>query len=280
MISAALDETFKFKFQLELDQTSKSPWMKFEALMSLLREYKIAYKLEAVKPKLFMVHKGNRGGLGLSPYNAHRNAATIFSVGANKKKLDAAFAMELAPSGTQRESNIRFNEILVARSHGLLAKLTGEERFATLGCGHTAAWCKTAAAGGITPESIFQDASGGIDTHKLSSDKVLTSMIADGWDWEIIPYIIDVMFPMFAHVAQSALNASNHVASLVSELETAVTLATTLGCTGMQQNAQDAKDWERLALENVKAVCAPCAAYAGVIMEFVKKFAGGEGAPR
>ena len=82
MISAALDETFKFKFQLELDQTSKSPWMKFEALMSLLREYKIAYKLEAVKPKLFMVHKGNKGGMGLSPYNAHRNAATIFSVGA------------------------------------------------------------------------------------------------------------------------------------------------------------------------------------------------------
>ena len=86
MISAALDETFKFKFQLELDQTSKSPWMKFEALMSLLREYKIAYRLEAVKPKLFMVHKGNMGWIGLEPLQCPSKCCHYLFCGSQQKE--------------------------------------------------------------------------------------------------------------------------------------------------------------------------------------------------
>ena len=84
-------------------------------------------------------------------------------------------------------------------------------------------------------------------------------------------------FPKFAHVALAPLNASNHVASLVSELETAVTLANTMSDPILQVGPS--YDWEQLALASAKAVCPPCASYAHVILRYVKLFSGGPGAP-
>ena len=104
-------------------------------------------------------------------------------------------------------------------------------------------------------------------------------MVEEGWDWTIIPSYVDSEFPSFAHIAQRALNASTHVASLVSALEAAVTLSTTLGDAGMQKSATDAKEWEKLALQNVVSACMPCSRYAHVIMKYVKAYAGGPGAP-
>ena len=115
--------------------------------------------------------------------------------------------MELAPSGPQRSSNIRLNEILVAKANGLLAEITGSEKYLTVGCGHTAAFCKLAKQGGKTPEPTMADGNWMIDHNKLATDNVLLSMIEEGWDWEIIPSYIDFMFPTFAHCAKNALNA-------------------------------------------------------------------------
>ena len=149
-----------------------------------------------------------------------------------------------------------------------------------MGCGHTAAFCKLAQKGGKTPEPTLADGNGMIDMRKLATDITFLSMIEEGWDWEIIPSYIDFMFPTFAYCAQKALNASNHVASLVSELETAITLANTLVDTGMMTNASDEKEWEQLALQNVKSACMPCASYAHIIMQSVKQYSGGRGAPQ
>ena len=48
----------------------------------------------------------------------------------------------------------------------------------------------------------------------------------------------------------------------------------------MMTNASDEKEWEQLALQNVKSACMPCASYAHIIMQYVKQFAGGKGAPQ
>ena len=90
-----------------------------------------AISVKAVHPSLFLVHKANRGGLGLSPFSVHKNASAIASVGANKSKLDCAFAIELAPNGEQHTTNLRFNQILVSKANGLLAEVTGKEKFLT-----------------------------------------------------------------------------------------------------------------------------------------------------
>ena len=92
------DPEFVKQFTAELNAV-KPVNSKLQACLKLLHTFKISYVLKKANPNLFLVHKANRGGLGLSPYNVHKNAATIKSVGANKNKLDASVAIELAPSG-------------------------------------------------------------------------------------------------------------------------------------------------------------------------------------
>ena len=82
----------------------------------------------------------------LSPHNAHRNGAVIHKGGADKKQLVNAVCVELAPSGEARTEELDANRKLIMRSGGLLAQINGEERYLTLGCGHTAAICKHAGA--------------------------------------------------------------------------------------------------------------------------------------
>ena len=80
-----------------------------------------------------------------------------------------------------------------------------------------------------------------IDTAKIAKDAVLQTMVEVGWQWTSIDYYVDLAFPQFAYQAQTALNASNHIASLVSELETALTLSVALSDVGMQHSASDKK---------------------------------------
>ena len=90
---------------------------------------------------------------------------------------------------------------------------------------------------------------------KISQDPVFGSMVSDGWDWTVIKSSVDEAYPQFAKVAQKALNVSNHVASVMSELETAKILADNAadsGFTGLD-------NWKTLAVKNVRALSVPCA---------------------
>ena len=277
MDAISFPTNFEKAFTDKLNETLP-PNIKLKDCMQIMAEHKLLYKLPNVNPKLFFVHRANRGGLGLSPFNCHRNAATIVRVGGDRKALVNALACELPPVGIpRREEHIDFNTRLISKSNDLLAPVNGTERFVTLGCGHTVAFCKTAQLAGHTSEEQLADADGKIDLHMIEKDSELSAMIHQGWDWDIVPWTIDVKFPKFAHVAQAALNASNHVPSLVSVLETAVTLAKTMSEPILQVGPSN--DWEQLALASVKAVCAPCASYAHVILRYVKQFSGGPGAP-
>ena len=88
----------------------------------------------------------------LSPHNAHRNAARIHAVGADLGQLTNALSVEM---GKLRAAYMNKNKKLIARSKGLLAELNESERYASLGCGHTVAFCKTAGVGGITSEKVL-----------------------------------------------------------------------------------------------------------------------------
>ena len=121
MEAIAFPPAFEKAFQAKLDATL-APNLKLKELMKLMSDDKIIHTLPKVNPKLFCVHRMNRGGLGLSPFNVHRNAATIFSVGGDRRALGAALAIELAPSGNpKREEHIGFNKRLIAKSYDLLA---------------------------------------------------------------------------------------------------------------------------------------------------------------
>ena len=97
-MAVKFDSVFESKFEAVLNNPTKPVDSKLQELLFLMEEYKISYKLVKVNPKFFFVHKANRGGLGLNPYNAHKNATKIYSVGANLKHLVAAVAEGYSPS--------------------------------------------------------------------------------------------------------------------------------------------------------------------------------------
>ena len=116
----------------------------------------------------------------LSPFNVHRNAGRIKRAGANITHLINAVAFELAPSGKQREDNLKANELLIKRAAGLLAAITGSERYLTVGCGHTVAFCKHANIGGKTIQPELQDGKGNINKHVLFEQNDFKTMIEVG----------------------------------------------------------------------------------------------------
>ena len=121
-----------------------------QSLLDCLRKHNLLYRIDCIHSQHFLVHKANRGGLLLSPHNVHRNAGRIHLCGADTKQLTNALAIELGATGELREQHVAKNKVLAERAAGLLAPITGSERYVTLGCGHTAAFCKQAAIQGKT----------------------------------------------------------------------------------------------------------------------------------
>ena len=242
----------------------------FQNCMTVLWDFNLPYK-NTVHARFVLCHVENRGKLMLSPLNAHRNAATIFLTGADRKQLSNAVAIELAPNGPDREKNIAANVNLVSRSDGLLAPVNGQERLLSLGAGHTAAWCKLADLGGKTSQECLKDSKGNIDQHKIKTNSELRAMVEKGWEWIIIPHEVDAAFPRFAKIAQKALNTPNHVAGVMGELESACVLA---------DSHEDPSIDDAMALQSLTELCVPCAGWASIIQEFVKVYGGGQGAPQ
>ena len=68
----------------------------------------------------------------MSVHNVHANAATIHSVGADRKMLSNAICFELSVDGEQRSTNLMKNRALIARSNRLLAEFNGRVRYLSL----------------------------------------------------------------------------------------------------------------------------------------------------
>ena len=188
---------FNEKFAAILGAGSKVAINKvFGECLECLKEHRVSYVLEKVSPQMFYTHQKNRGGLGLSWHNVHRNGQRIFDIGARKDKLVDSLAFEMQ-QGEGRAQQIEFNEALIRKSNGLLAPSSGSERFLTVGGGHTTAFCRAAKAGCRTSQKGMADQDGKLNLHMLYKDSVLEEMINDGWTWTIIP---GVLF-LFAHVA-------------------------------------------------------------------------------
>ena len=245
----------------------------FQNGMDIMAKHKLLKSVKKVRPKYFLTHKENRNRLMLNHLNVHKKGFVIYSIGADRKQLTTAVCVELAPSGPTRVSNLEANIALIKTSRGLLAPATGEELYLSLGCGHTAAFCKVAPLGGPTPEKGLQDNQGNIDYGKLVKQAEYKAMLEEGWDWSVIPWDVDQLFPRFAKAAQKALNGSNSASTEIGELDAAVNLA------DLQTDLSDQPDWEKIALKSVQDMCMSCAPYSNVILDFVKLYGGGPGAP-
>ena len=273
-MASRVTPAFRAEFQKLLELRKVTANEHLQALFECLHNHKFSYWVAQIKVEHFLVHKANRGGLLLSPHNCHRNASRIHKCGADLKQLTHALCMELATTGKTRQEHLDKNASLIKRAGGLLAPINDSERYVTLGCGHTAAFCKQAALQGRTSEKSLQRTdSENIDLQNICSNEQFEIMIMEGWEWEVVPAIIDELFPSFAQIAQKALNTQNHISTEVGELETCMTLAANADDPGMQE----LDNWQELALENVVSLCVPCSKYSKTLLHFVMTFGGGQG---
>ena len=273
---SGMTAAFRKAFKENLAVKGLPPNDHLKLLLACLWEHKLIYHVEIIDCKLFLTHKNNRGGLLLSPHNAHRNAAKIHVAGANISNLANALCVELASHGPMRDEHIQKNMALIERALGLLAPVNGDERYLTLSCGHTAAFCKVAQMLGETSAKELQIAdSTKIDVQKLCKSNDFKTMIHTGWGWDVVRACVDEEFPDFSQIAQKALNTQNNANTAISEFEVMMTIDASLSDCGFKA----LPNFKELALDNINAMCAPSSSYSGALFDFVTVFGGGAGAP-
>ena len=143
-------------------------------------------------------------------HNCHNNAESIRAAGADLSLLTNAYCTELDENGSLKAEHVDTNMALYKRANGLLAAVTGVERYVSIGCGHTSQFCKLAHSGGDTTRPRLQlPGSKKISLEYLSSDVSFAKMINEGWEWNAVKSCVDSKFPKFATIAQRALNTRN-----------------------------------------------------------------------
>ncbi len=248
---------------------------KWNVILKILWEHHIPYK-RIVKLTELMVHPKNRGGLGVNPHDAHEIIAKVKRIGADIEHLRKATAFELSPFPEEQQAQRNFNVKLVERSGGLLAPISGEERLLTVACSHFSQGCRAALAGCKTPEADLKNPDGTINVQSLLVGKGnhdWKKILNEGIEFTILPAAVEQTFgPAIADLAQSALNAEHGTYSKANELQVMSSMALAA------ESAGGDPDWTAVA-NNAKAAAPPCADYLDTLVEFVKYYAGGAGAP-
>ena len=230
-----------------------APVTAWNDVKEILVTNKIAYYM-TIHSSLVMVHKANRGGLGVNAYNMNRNGARIMKSGVSIDELEKAVVEELSSDPQMRAEQVAFNVRLIQNSANMLAKLKGGERFASLGTGHTIQFFRAAAAQCVTPEKELQDLSGKLNPHAMSKkDHRFGQASQDGWKMLVLPSQCGKVWPMIADLAQRALNGGNNVASQSTELEIARTIA------GFWEHSKDA-DFQQ-CIDGAAMNSPPCSPY-------------------
>ena len=100
-------------------------------------------------------------------------------------------------------------------------------------------------------------------------------MYDEGWNWDVIPAIVDIKFPAFANIAQKALNVNNHVPQPTSELEMAVQLHEICE----EPRFKNVDGWKDAAAQSMADQAIPSSAYARTILDFTLEYGSGQRAP-
>ena len=155
----------------------------------------------------------------------HENGEKTHYAGADLDELKGAYAFEISKLQGRREMQLNTNKKIIQRAEGLLADVTGRERFCTVSCSHISQFCKVAMTGGLISRPQLRDPeTGKLDVNKLKRNASFKVMIEQGWSWYIFPSELDEKYPSFAKLAQRALNSSNNCRQIMTEIELACQL--------------------------------------------------------
>ena len=245
---------------------------RWNAIKDILTANHLCYKRK-VQIGECMVHRLNRGGLGLNAYNAHKTLAVIKAVGCDTEHLKKATAFELPTDHAELRMHLDCNKSLIQSADGMLAPLTGEERLLTVACSHTVAGFRAAKAMCRSPQPALQDENGKINMLSLTADDpTLRDVIDNGFEFTIIPaWVADNFGAELPDLAQSALNAEQAAYNNASELQVMSTIA-------IHAAASETPDKCKV-IEQVAQSQPPSLNYLSSLYDFVQLFGGGPGAP-
>lgn len=130
--------------------------------------------------------------------------------------------------------------------------------YLTIGGSHTVAYLRCIEAGLSGP-------SGESSTHPKSD--AIWSAISEGWTWVTISSSVEEAIPLLPSFLQSSLNSTNSIQKNITELETAMLLATSFG-RGMTMQQ---------AIQHASAADVRCRTSIPAIATFVQRFAGHAG---
>jgi len=213
--------------RIEMHRNGKlAPITAWKDCVDRLSKEKVAKQIVAEADD-FIIHPSNRSGLGVNAYNVHRVGAMLRQIGVDPAELEKAVAFERMPTDPMKSSQVTFTQKLISSSKGMLAPMTGAERFCTVGTGHTTQFFKAMKAACSTTEPTLADPTmgGKMQAETLSQYARFHSALTKGWRWAVLPWQAEVTWSQLPDLAQRALNASNNVASLMSELEVCVSIA-------------------------------------------------------
>ena len=188
-----------------------------DQVTDILLDKGLAWKTE-LKVSDILVHPSNSGGQMLGVEDVWQKGMRLLQVGLKKELLVGSVCFEAAHEPTKKEQQMFLNQSLVEQSGGLLAPMTGKERFMSVGASHTCAFFRAAQANCNRPESCKGEIA-------IKAGEPLADILENGWSWLVISGMVEQMWPDLPRFYQMALNA--HVASLkqMSEVEAAAQIA-------------------------------------------------------
>ena len=171
--------------------------IKVDKIRNLLLNGQVAY-YHHERPDAFLVHPANRGGLMVNAFDVHRKGSTMLKIGVQLSKLNEAVAFGISFDPCKRLTQFDLNKGLVESSQGMLAPVTGSERFLTVGSSHTVAFCRAVNSGCRT--TIPELSSNGFLSlshilHGKEEGHPLKEMCIEGWKLLIIPSWVEDRVP-------------------------------------------------------------------------------------
>jgi hypothetical protein len=246
-----------------------NPVKTWNAIFDVLRESKLAWS-QKIHVEHLLVHPENRGKTGINPYNAHKTGALILKLGADMGELSKSTCFEVSANSAKHQEQLNFNIELTEAANGLLAPVSGVERFLTVSSSHTAAFCRAVLHGCSSPNNPID---GKLHKAHYVVDPQYKVMLEEGWSWKVISSVASERFPELPAFAAKALNAAHNVTSIVTELEVASRMPTHWEIeNGMPTN------WGYIQADSTSDHPS-CQPYVRAISEWVRMYGGGKSFP-
>ena len=248
--------------------------VKVSKVLTLLLEKGVAYKA-MLEPGAVLCHPDNRGGLMLNPFDVHSKGAVMLKVGCRLEALQDACCFELAQDSGARELQFLRNCELVENSNGLLCPVSRKERYLSVSCSHTVAFCRACLHGLTSPEESLQPNLGSVLAAK-GAEHPFAVMCKNGWEWLVLPSDVEARFGELPQLLQQAMNTQQSVTKNMTEMEVAATIASYYSL--LRQKGEQA-DVLKKATQQAEATQPQCAKYIDSIARWVELYAGGETFP-